>query len=225
MDFRSDPLPPEPYARVRLVGNWPWHCRNVPLHWLQDWPRALDPQTHILYAYQAPVGAAVFHCFHSPRGFGAKPTFRGISRRHEWDVTGRISAVYNVNVIEVVQPDGGAKALAQLPHAHVRLVSDGTRLTVPLAWLDAWNTLRVDANGVNMEKDRVLSCFYQNLAPPVDKRNWSYQQPKLSTECVPHLRDFQADKERAWYRVQVLRVGGGEWTVFHNRIPHTDIHV
>lgn len=141
MDFQS-----KPYARVRLVGYWPIsrQCRNIPLHWLQDWPRALDPQAHIFYAHEAPAGSAVFHCFHSPRGFDAKPTFRGIPLLRSWDETGRTSAVYNVNVMEVVQPDNGPKALAQLRHAHVRLVTDGTRLTVPVAWLDAWNTLRLE---------------------------------------------------------------------------------
>lgn len=211
MDFQSEPLPPKPYARVRLVGSWPISSpsRNVPLHWLQDWPRALDPQTHIRYAWQAPVGAAVFHCFHSPRGYAATPTFRGIRLLHNWDVTaGATSAVYMVNVVEVVQPDCGRQALARIRHAHVRLVSDGTRLTVPVAWLDGWPTLRVDANGATVEKDRVWSCFYENK--PVDKTDWWRYPTKFSTECVPHLGDFQADAQRAWYRVKVLHVVGGE---------------
>lgn len=224
MSFHNEPLPPKPYACVRLCGGDPNRAyqtqRNVPLHWLQDWPRALDTQCQAVLpnshgCYAPPTGLPVFHCFHSPLGFDAPPTFRDVRLLRDWAAAAsKTAAVYTVHVVCIVQPDDD-RAYRDAPHAHVRVRDCGTDLTVPVAWLQQWQTLRVDGRtGVvgSGEKSRQWQCFYEVLEPKPQR--WRYRpQAKrvLAAEPnVPQLTRFVGGLQRSWYAVQVLRVCEGE---------------
>lgn len=194
------PLPPKPFARVRLVGGAQHDKRtqptlNVPLHWLLDWPRALDARAQIGHNSwpNARTTAPQFHCFYSPRrDFALAPSFKTPPHLREFDVHRSSSAVYSVHVLAIEQPDP-AGAYRTLRHARVRVRDCGTRLTVPVAWLHGWQAeLRVDAR-----PRREWRCYFEDA--------------RLSVRVlrVPHLTRFAGTRQRAWYAVRVERVFEG----------------
>lgn len=208
--YDTNALPPAPYARVRLVRTVRRRSHTtlcVPLHWLHDWPRALDARSQIgHHSWTAQPAAPVFRCFYKPGDWARAPSFNGppLLQGDVDDVELRTSAVYTVHVLSVVQPDA-AREYRGVRHAHVRVRDCGTQLTVPVRWLRDWETLRLQADGetvVAEEAEREWRCYYE--AP---RYAWKAHR-------VPSYTRFAVALARAWYTVHVVRVFEGECVLF-----------
>lgn len=200
-------LPPKPYARVRII-KYNQHfqpIRNVPLRWLNDWRRALDPDAAIGDAFESPANAPQFVCFYSPAGFAVEPKFEGLSHLSEWDdvVAGEAAAkaaLYSVNVVQVIRDD--VPNYSNKAHARVRLESDGTELVVPRAWIEReWLIKAHQGSGRVTDVETVWTCFYDPLDESGDPYGRYYRAPKL--------HNFRPN-EKGFYQVKLLRVFEGE---------------
>lgn len=197
--IQLDREPPRPYARVRRFGcqyYTPGPSRLVPLHWLHDWPRALQPgATDVAFG-------PVFQCFYSSHGFDTAPIFDShLPQPADWDT--RVhegNALYNVKVLSVHLAGARPQYLGER-HARICVVDDGRRLTVPLHWLERpWRGgVQRDGQVSAVERERERWCFYD----PRDERGAAVEAGSWIE--LPRRRRFCAEG-RAVYWVRVLEV-------------------
>lgn len=193
----DEPPPLSPYALVRLAGPEarPWYDdRRVPLEWLADWRRALDPPVYYLPDNKQPRREPpIFTCFYDPVEWyhWMRPVFKGLPRLRNWP-----QRVWPI--LCSCQP------FVCVPHAIVkRHAHRSSEFTVPISWI--------------RNADELKRQFDDGSIPPADKAAtvWEcYFDPKeMKARARYHVKIEMHDfgtVYRNWHAVNVLGIFEGE---------------
>lgn len=197
------------YARVQIMANLTQLVFDVPINWLQDWRRAIQPMPT-----DKDATARRFLCFYSPAGHHIQPTFTGLPTFDYWLFSRRTDVLYKVQVLQVMAAQPTAPPNR---YARVQLVTDDAEhhvMNVPLAWLQDWRRAVVRNHysqfltyWADIEPELFI-CFYSPLGHHVRPE---FRDMPLRDRWPPPTDVGNGNCLYTVYLLSVHRVGDNEY--------------